>query len=94
MPDAQRLYRKPERGPPLPQFWGNRKCRNDLLALPWLPKLVAGGLLDAFYTVSKVIVSESGEWSEEDIRDLTAFALQYAVTLDPETDEDSEGQST
>ena len=29
-------------------------------------------------------VEESSEWSEQDIRDLTAFSLNYASTLYPE----------
>ena len=32
-------------------------------------------------------VEESGEWSEEDIRDLTDFSLRYADTLYPENED-------
>lgn len=33
------------------------------------------------------VVDTSGEWSDQDQRDLTAFSLQYASKLYPEEDE-------
>lgn len=48
---------------------------------------VAALILDELTQVTPPAVDESSEWSEEDIRDLTAFSLQYAATLYPEEEE-------
>ena len=36
---------------------------------------------------SGVVVDSRDTWGEEDMRDLTAFSLQYAATLYPEDEE-------
>jgi hypothetical protein len=48
---------------------------------------VAALILEEFTQAAPPVVEESAEWSEEDIRDLTAFSLQYAATLYPEEEE-------
>ena len=48
-------------------------------------RLRVAALILAELTQAKLVgVDESSEWSEQDIRDLTAFSLSYAATLYPE----------
>ncbi len=48
---------------------------------------VAALILDELTHTMPPVVEESTEWSEEDIRDLTAFSVQYAASLYPEEEE-------
>ena len=48
-------------------------------------RLRVAALILAELTQAKLVgVDESSEWSEQDIRDLTAFSLSHAATLYPE----------
>lgn len=56
--------------------------------LPPVERLrVAALILDELTRAAPLAVEESTEWNEEDIRDLTAFSLQYAASLYPEEEE-------
>lgn len=48
---------------------------------------VAALILDELTQTLPPMVDESDEWSEEDIRDLTAFSLNYAASLYPEEED-------
>jgi len=48
---------------------------------------VAALILDELTRAVPPAVEESAEWSEENIRDLTIFSLQYAATLYSEEEE-------
>ena len=53
--------------------------------LPPGERLRVAAMILAELTQAKLVgVEESSEWSEQDIRDLTAFSLNYASTLYPE----------
>lgn len=56
-------------------------------ALPPTERLRLAALILQDLMQSKVsVVDDSGTWNEQDQRDVTAFALQYAATLYPEDD--------
>lgn len=48
---------------------------------------LAALILDELAKSGMIPPDSSGTWSDEDVRDLTAFSMQYAATLYPE-DED------
>ena len=53
--------------------------------LPPGERLRVAALILAELTQAKLVgVDESSEWSEQDIRNLTAFSLSHAATLYPE----------